>query len=72
VGGEVRLWYSQNGSPLAKAPVDEMAAIANGVSEWRGVERDSLDKVSPAEQIARPAEAVELPGPLEEKEDGSS
>ena len=69
VGGDVRLWYSQNDGPFAKAEPDEMAAIGNGVNDWRGVERESLDKVIPAEQVAPPAEAVELPGRLNEDED---
>jgi 20S proteasome alpha/beta subunit len=63
VGGDVAIWCSQDGSSFAKVPADEMEAIASGVAEWRGIERESLDKVvvpsGAAEKVEE--EAVPLP-----------
>ena len=46
VGGEVRVWYSERGGPFLRAQADELESMANGVAQWRTVERESLRRVA--------------------------
>jgi 20S proteasome alpha/beta subunit len=43
VGGYVKLWYSEANSPFAKATQLEIETIEDGVAQWRGIERESLN-----------------------------
>jgi hypothetical protein len=43
----------------------ELEAIANGVEDWRGIERESLARVIPKEAGQEP-EGVPLPEPIED------
>jgi proteasome beta subunit len=45
VGGQVQLWYSESNGPFVKATQQEIEAIENGVEQWRGIERESLNQV---------------------------
>jgi len=62
VGGDVAIWCSQQGREFTKVPADEMEAIANGVADWRGIERDSLDKVViPSGAVETAEETIPMP-----------
>jgi hypothetical protein len=61
VGGHVQLWYPECGGPFVKATQKEIEVIENGVEQWRGIERESLNQVTLAG--APEPEAVPLPEP---------
>jgi len=61
VGGHVQLWSSERSGPFAKASQQEIEAIENGVEQWRGIERESLNQLRLGG--APPPEGVPLPEP---------
>jgi hypothetical protein len=65
VSGEVQLWYSTCAESFRQASMEELAVIANGVVDWRGLERESLDRLVLPEPAAVSDKAVPLPEPLD-------
>jgi 20S proteasome alpha/beta subunit len=69
IGGEVRIWQSENGGPFTPVEGAELEAVKDGVDKWTTIERESLDRVALDDEAAEAEEAaqVELPEVLEEE-----
>jgi hypothetical protein len=64
VGGEVRVWYSERCSTFVCAEANELESMANGVEQWRTVERESLRRVARDEDSPADTSGETLPEDL--------